>query len=64
MTEMDFDGERVVIAGHVRCNLHRLIKKKEIRENRESSCRMIRSHTGINPATLSAMANNKVIRYS
>ena len=51
-------------SGHIQCNLRRLIKEKEIKENREISYRMIQGETEINPASLSAMANNKVIRYN
>lgn len=49
--------------GDVRCNLKTLIKEKEIRERTDITYEMIQEETGINPGTLSALANDKTRRY-
>ncbi len=47
----------------IKCKLRFLIKKKEIEEERELTYDIIYEETGIHPATLSALVNDKTRRF-
>jgi putative transcriptional regulator len=49
--------------GDLRCKLRQRIREKAYRERRDITYEMIQEATGINPSTLSLLANNRTHRY-